>query len=169
MVSEEHFRLKICPFCQAKNRVQVDKADMAVCGVCNHPLMLTHYDVLKVSPDASMQEIKRQYRRMVKTWHPDKTPNDPHASELFKAILEAYRILSNPEKRRQYDEVLQSAAKTNEAPSSNDEQGYQEGIATTKGNTDSDEMVLVMQVLFYTLLVCGAVILIAFLWIAASD
>ena len=62
------------------------------------------YKVLEVSKDASQDEIRRSYRRLARKFHPDANPGDKKAEERFKEIQHAYEILSNPEKRREYDE-----------------------------------------------------------------
>ncbi|KAM7276214.1 hypothetical protein ACFE04_018080 [Oxalis oulophora] len=61
------------------------------------------YEVLSVSTDATDQEIKTAYRKLALKYHPDKNANNPEASELFKEVAFSYTILSDPEKRRQYD------------------------------------------------------------------
>jgi len=63
-----------------------------------------YYQILGVSRDASQEEIKRAYRRLAMKYHPDKNPGDKEAEERFKEISEAYQVLSDPEKRRIYDQ-----------------------------------------------------------------
>lgn len=64
---------------------------------------MTYYQKLNISPDASGQQIKEAYRRLAFENHPDRNKDNPGAAEKMKAINEAYAVLSNPEKRRQYD------------------------------------------------------------------
>ncbi len=61
------------------------------------------YDVLGVSRDSDISEIKAAYRRLAVKHHPDKNPDDPDSQERFKEVSEAYEILSDPEKRQTYD------------------------------------------------------------------
>ena len=62
-----------------------------------------YYAVLGVGKDASDGEIKKAYRRLAMKYHPDHAKGDPKAEEQFKKISEAYAVLSDKEKRRQYD------------------------------------------------------------------
>ena len=63
-----------------------------------------YYDVLDVARDASEAEIKKAYRQKAKELHPDRNPeNRKQAEEQFKRIAEAYEVLSDPQKRAQYD------------------------------------------------------------------
>ncbi|MEQ8974949.1 MAG: DnaJ domain-containing protein [Coleofasciculus sp. C1-SOL-03] len=66
-----------------------------------------YYKILEVSPGATQQEIKKAYRRLVRQYHPDLHPNHPDATERFRAICEAYQVLSDGVKRRQYDQEVQ--------------------------------------------------------------
>jgi DnaJ-class molecular chaperone len=62
-----------------------------------------YYEVLGVPRTADEQQIKAAFRRLAMRYHPDRNPGDPSAAERFKEINEAYAVLSDPEKRRQYD------------------------------------------------------------------
>lgn len=63
-----------------------------------------YYQILGVSRDASIEEIKRVYRRLARQYHPDLNPGDKAAEDKFKDVGEAYEILSDPNKRAQYDQ-----------------------------------------------------------------
>jgi molecular chaperone DnaJ len=62
-----------------------------------------YYEVLGLSREASEAEIKKSYRRLARSHHPDANPGDHEAEERFKELTEAYEVLSNPEARRAYD------------------------------------------------------------------
>src|SRR5438552_16895741 len=69
-----------------------------------------YYTVLGVPASATQDEIKKQYRKLAAKHHPDKNPNDPKAAERFKEISEAYQVLGDAEKRKQYDQMRQLGA-----------------------------------------------------------
>ncbi len=62
------------------------------------------YQVLGVSKDASADDVKKAYRKLARENHPDAKPGDSRAEDRFKAISEAYAVLSSPTKRKEYDE-----------------------------------------------------------------
>ena len=63
-----------------------------------------YYEVLEVEKTASVEEIKKAYRKKAIQYHPDKNPGDKVAEEKFKEAAEAYDVLSNPDKRARYDQ-----------------------------------------------------------------
>jgi DnaJ-class molecular chaperone len=64
-----------------------------------------YYETLGVSRDAPDDKIKQAYRKLARKYHPDVNPGDKSAEEQFKAINEAYEVLSDPEKRKKYDSL----------------------------------------------------------------
>lgn len=68
------------------------------------------YAVLGVSSSATADEIKKQYRRLAKQYHPDANQNDPKSAERFKEISEAYNVLGDTDKRKQYDDMRRLGA-----------------------------------------------------------
>jgi molecular chaperone DnaJ len=69
-----------------------------------------YYKVIGVPASATQEEIKKTYRKLAAKHHPDKNPNDPKAAERFKEISEAYQVLGDADKRKQYDQMRQLGA-----------------------------------------------------------
>ena len=68
-----------------------------------------YYEVLGVPKDADEAQIKNAYRKLAKKYHPDHNPDDAEAEAKFKEASEAYAILSDAEKRKQYDQFGHAA------------------------------------------------------------
>lgn len=62
-----------------------------------------YYKILEIDYDATDEDIKLSYRRLALKWHPDKHRSDPDVTSRFQAINEAYKVLSDPDKRVDYD------------------------------------------------------------------
>ncbi len=88
--------------------------------------MKDYYRILGVEPGAGVEEIKKAYRRLARKYHPDRNPN-PSAHELFREINEAYHVLSDPEKRQEYDRILRSG----------DEKGFRDFVEYIQGLIDN--------------------------------
>ncbi len=67
-----------------------------------------YYSILGVSADASQEDIRKAYRKLAKEHHPDRHGGSKEAEEKFKRISDAYNVLGNPEKRKQYDQLRQA-------------------------------------------------------------
>lgn len=71
--------------------------------------MKDYYEILGVSKEASSDEIKKAYRKLAIEYHPDKNNGDEKKGQIFLEINEAYEILGNEEKRKEYDTPKKSA------------------------------------------------------------
>ena len=80
-------------------------------------MALNHYLLLGIPPDADQQRIKAAFRSLAKRFHPDANQGSETATELFRQINEAYRVLSNPEARRKYDQKLKAGQPGSPSPS----------------------------------------------------
>ena len=90
--------------------------------------MNEYYRSLGVQPNASPDELKKAYRKLAKQYHPDLHPGDQEAEARFKEINEAYEILSDPAKRKKYDEQQQGTTQRRQAPN-----GAKTATRTPKG------------------------------------
>ncbi|NXT79953.1 DNJB8 protein, partial [Zapornia atra] len=72
--------------------------------------MVDYYKVLGLQRSASQDDVKKSYRKLALKWHPDKNPsNKEEAEEKFKAVAEAYEVLSDPQKRSLYDRSVEKS------------------------------------------------------------
>ncbi|HNX97287.1 MAG TPA: DnaJ domain-containing protein, partial [Candidatus Aminicenantes bacterium] len=65
--------------------------------------MKDYYAILGVAKGATLADIKKAYRKLARKYHPDLNPGDKAAEQKFKEMTEAYEVLKDPEKRKQYD------------------------------------------------------------------
>lgn len=80
-----------------------------------------YYKILEVEKTATAEEIKQSYRKLARQHHPDTNKSDPKAEEKFKDISEAYQVLSDPEKRRKYDNLGSSFNRHRQTGGSSDD------------------------------------------------
>jgi len=73
------------------------------------------YQVLGVPDSATQDEVKKAYRRLAKRYHPDANQNDPKSADRFKEISEAYQVIGDAEKRKQYDDMRRLYSRGDEA------------------------------------------------------
>jgi DnaJ-class molecular chaperone len=88
------------------------------------------YQLLGLPREASEDDIQRAHRKLVREYHPDTNPKDPRAEERFKDIQQAYEVLSDDQKRREYDKTLNTSS--TEASGRTDARG---AGAKTRGGT----------------------------------
>jgi curved DNA-binding protein CbpA len=69
------------------------------------------YKALGLSREASQEDIRKAHRKLVRKYHPDANPEDPRAGERFKKVQQAYEVLSDEKKRREYDEGLRTSSR----------------------------------------------------------
>ena len=74
-----------------------------------------YYDILGINRDASAETIKKAFRKLAKKYHPDSNAGNPQAEQMFKDVNEAYSILSDPEKKKLYDQFGHAAFDPNSA------------------------------------------------------
>jgi curved DNA-binding protein CbpA len=70
---------------------------------------VNHWAILGLDPGADAVSLKRAFRQQARRWHPDLNGNNPHAEEQFKAVNEAYAVLSDPARREQWERGIDPA------------------------------------------------------------
>lgn len=90
--------------------------------------MEDHYKTLSVDKNATVDEIKKSYRKLAKKFHPDVNRDNPEATEMFKKVTEAYEVLSDEHRKATYDSQLfgsyESANNTGKKTSQTTAKGY---------------------------------------------
>lgn len=109
---------------------------------------IDYYKLLEINKSASQADIKKAYRKLARKYHPDLNPNDKEAQARFQQINEAHEVLSDPEKRKKYDEYGKDwqhadqfeAARKQQAASGGFSGGFGEGSQSRSysGNFDDD-------------------------------
>ena len=97
------------------------------------------YSILGVSRDADENVLKKAYRSLAKKYHPDLHPDDAEAEAKFKEINEAFAILSDPEKRRKYDQEQQQKTNTQQHAASSG-RGFGKAAKPKTGTVDFSQM-----------------------------
>jgi curved DNA-binding protein len=99
-----------------------------------------YYKILEIDKKATPEEIKKAYRTLAKKNHPDKNLGDKKAEERFKLVNEANEVLSNPEKRKQYDELGENWQQNSQAydQQRNPNQQYYQGSSGFGGGNQED-------------------------------
>ena len=108
-----------------------------------HPIMdfIDYYNVLGVPKDASEEDIKKAYRKLARKHHPDLNPHDAEANKKFQQINEAHEVLSDPEKRKKYDQYgkdWQHAEQFEEMRRQRQQQRQSYGAGNPAGNDPDD-------------------------------
>src|SRR3954453_126460 len=101
-----------------------------------------YYEVLGVNKNATEEEIKKAYRKLARKYHPDLNPKDKEANRKFQQINEANEVLSDPEKRKKYDQYgkdwkhAEEFEKARQSKASSG--GFAEGGSFTAGGSETD-------------------------------
>ena len=88
---------------------------------------IDYYKILGVNKDASQDDIKKAYKKLARQYHPDLNPNDPDAHRKFQEINEANEVLSDPEKRKKYDQYGENWKHADEFEAQRKQYGQQGG------------------------------------------
>ena len=87
-------------------------------------MSIDYYNILGVGRAATAAEIKKAYRKLARKFHPDVNPDNPEAEKRFKEIQEAYAVLSDAERRKQYDTFGTGHSSTREILPEGDSWGW---------------------------------------------
>jgi len=96
-------------------------------------LFQDYYKIIGVDKEAAPDDIKKQYRKLAMLYHPDRNPGDKESEEKFKQVAEAYDVLSDPEKRKKFDEFIENRETKTQQQANN----YQHKYSYTKSSSDN--------------------------------
>lgn len=88
---------------------------------------IDYYKILELDKSATQADIKKSYRKLARKYHPDLNPNDKDAQARFQQINEAHEVLSDPEKRKKYDQYGKDWKHAEQFENAQRQQGYQAG------------------------------------------
>lgn len=74
--------------------------------------MRNYYEILELTPQATIEDIKKAYRKLARKYHPDHNPDDKQAEEMFKMVSHAYQVLSEENTRQAYDNHLNNSGRS---------------------------------------------------------
>ena len=94
---------------------------------------IDYYQILGIPKDASEADIKKAYRKLARKYHPDINPNDKESERKFKEANEANEVLSDPEKRKKYDQYGKDWMHADEIERSRQQQQQQRSQRTAPG------------------------------------
>ena len=86
--------------------------------------MADYYELLGLSRDADLEEIKKRYRKLAFKYHPDRNKGSKEAEELFKQVTEAYEVLCDPQTRARYDQCGEAGLGGSGMPDMGDMGGF---------------------------------------------
>ena len=98
------------------------------------------YKLLEIPTQASQDDIRKAHRRLVLKYHPDANPNDPTATERFKQVQQAYEVLSDENKRREYDKRFHTSSRRRESSGRARAQGRGASERTEEESTSSVDL-----------------------------
>ncbi|WP_373494430.1 DnaJ C-terminal domain-containing protein [Aquiflexum sp.] len=93
---------------------------------------IDYYKILEIDRNASADDIKKAYRKLARKYHPDLNPNDKEAENKFKQVNEANEVLSDPEKRKKYDQYGKDWKHAEEFEKGNQRQSRQRGQGSSR-------------------------------------
>ena len=100
---------------------------------------IDYYKILEIDKSATVDDIKKAYRKMARKYHPDLNPNDNVAVAKFKEINEANEVLSNPENRKKYDKYGKDWKHADELDKQKEQQQYNRSQQSNYGNASEND------------------------------